>query len=96
MKVIDLLDNERREIETRIVIRAAVHHARNKGISLSPPGSVPLNLPDGTTRPMTAGDLENINTHNVYADAYRYVEIENQQWKILGLSDTGKHQQPPI
>ena len=32
----------------------------------------------------------------MYKDALRYIEIENKQWALLDLRDSGEHQQPPL
>nr|WP_319376646.1 hypothetical protein [uncultured Methanoregula sp.] len=90
------LDIERKEIELRIVIRAAVHAAKRDGISITPPGTLKIETPDGTARPLTVEDLESIAVNDVYQDAARYVEIENAQWTLLGLRDAGTHEQPPL
>ena len=104
MRIIDLLNAERLQIEQRIRIRSTLHHAASSGISISPIGTVNvLDIYTGELRPMTQEDLDSIkgtgfNGESGLAilDAYRYVEIENEQWKAMGLYDTGKHQQPPL
>jgi hypothetical protein len=104
MKIIDLLDAERREIQQRIHIRAALHRAAAEGISISPIGTVKvMDIYTAKHRPMTQADLDSIKGTGfdgvsglTILDAYRYVEIEDQQWKALGMRDTGFHEQPPI
>jgi hypothetical protein len=97
MRIIDLLDAERREIQQRIHLRAALHHAAEKGISISPISTVKvMDIYTGKHRPMTQAEVEDLARHDVVKDAYRYVEIQDAQWKALGLYDTGKHQQPPF
>jgi len=104
MRIIDLLNAERLQIEQRIRIRSTLHHAANQGISISPISTVNvMDVYTGKFRPMTQADLDSIKgtgfsgEHGLaYLDAVRYVEIENEQWKALGLHDTGEHQQPPL
>lgn len=82
-KRITALDAERRAIENRIRIRGAL--ARN----------------ENQYRNVETGKKEAITPAILYAikqgpsssmDAERYVEIEDECWRLLGLKGTGAHQ----
>lgn len=97
MRIIDILNAERLQIEQRIRIRSTLHHAANQGISISPIGTVKvMDVYTGDFRPMTQADVDNANQHYVVTDAVRYVEIEDEQWGALGLRDKRKTQNLPL
>jgi hypothetical protein len=85
-KEIEKLEKERGEIENRIAIRAALHHGKSRY----------MDRLTGEDKPITDQDRRNVVCQSVYDDAIRYIEIEDREWQILGLKDSGDHEQPPL
>lgn len=79
------LDNERRAIQQRIQIGAAIGNGSSTVMRL-----------DGTRTPLTDEDRKSVASRDVMQDAVDYIHIQNLQWSLCGVRDTGAHQQLPI
>jgi len=92
------LEDERRAIEQRIHIRAALHRAGwIPGKTADPIGVIDvMDAHTGKERKLTQEDMNDVNAHGTHEDALRYIELEDKAWALIGGKDQkGIHESVP-
>jgi hypothetical protein len=90
------LDDERREIQKRLLLRAAIKEARKNGVKEPYQGRIWVENLDSGKHLVTEPEIKQMSLSSATTDAYRYVKIQDECWTLLGLTrHTGRGQVAP-